>query len=115
MRKVALLMAIVLVISLPLSVSAAPRTLFVDPVLSFNGTTAICEVLVFGDNTSDYIEVTMKLMYGSSCIASWYDDGYGYVEIAQNATVVKGRTYTLVAEVTVNDVAKTPVSVSKTC
>ena len=115
MRKVALLMAIVLVISMPLSVSAAPRALSVYPTLSFNGTTATCEALVVGNNSSEHIEVTMKLMRGSYCEATWYDDGYGYVNMVEYDTVTKGYTYDLVVTVTVNGVTNTPVSVSKTC
>ena len=115
MRKVALLMAIVLVISLPLSVSAAPRALSVYPTLSFNGTTATCEVYVLGNNNSEHIEVTMKLMRGNYCEATWYADDYGYVYMLEYDTVTKGYTYDLVVTVTVNGVAKQPVSVSKTC
>lgn len=115
MRKVALLMAIILVISMPLTVSAAPRALGINPTLAFDGTTATCDVMVVGNDTSEYIEVTMKLMNGYYCVASWYDDGYGYVWIQEDAAVTKGCTYTLVVEVKVNGVASSPVSVNGTC
>lgn len=115
MRKVALLLAIVLVISMPLTVSAAPRALSINPTLAFEGTTAGCEVAVVGNTMSEYIEVTMKLMRGSYCEASWSDAGYGYVYMLEYDTVTKGRTYDLVVAVKVNGVAKTPVSVSGTC
>lgn len=115
MRKAALVLAIILVVSMPLTVSAAPRALDVAPNLSFNGTTATCRVTVIGNSTSEYIEVTMKLMYGDYCEASWSSSGYGYVYMLENDTVTKGRTYELVVEITVNGVAKTPVSVSGTC
>lgn len=115
MRKAALFLAIILVISTPLTVSATPRMLTINPTLAFEGTTAACDVMVVGNNTSEHIEVTMKLMYGSTCVASWSDSGYGYVYMLEYAGVTKGRTYELVVAVTVNDVAKTPVSVSGTC
>lgn len=115
MKKLALLMAIILVISMPLTVSATPRALSIRPSLTFEGTTATCHVLVVGNNTSEHIEVTMKLMYGNSCVASWSDDGYGYVLMEENATVTKGRTYNLVVEVTINGVANPPVYQSGTC
>lgn len=63
MRVTALLLAVVLLISMPLSVAAAPRALDISPTLSFNGTTALCEVIVSGDTTSDHVEVWMKLMH----------------------------------------------------
>lgn len=115
MRKVALLMAIILVISMPLTVSATPRALSIKPSLTFEGTTATCFVMVVGNNMSEHIEVTMKLMYGNSLVASWSDDAYGYIRLQGNAGVTTGRTYTLVVEVTVNDVVKQPVSIDETC
>lgn len=115
MRKVALVMAIILVISMPLTVSATPWILNIRPSLTFEGTTANCYVMVVGNNTSEHIEVTMRLMYGSSCIASWSDDGYGYVRLQGNAGVTKGCTYTLVVEVTINNVVQQPVSIDETC
>lgn len=115
MRRMALFLAIILVISMPLSVSAAPRALSINPTLGFTGTTAECEVIVVGDNTSEYIEVSLKLMRGSYCVASWNASGYGYVYMYKEASVTKNVTYTLVAQVTVNNVAFTPVSVSDKC
>lgn len=115
MRKTALFLAIILVVSMPLTVSAAPRMLTINPTLAFNGTTAACEVAVVGNNMSEYIEVTMKLMYGTSCVASWSDSGYGYVYMLEYANVTKGRTYDLVIEVTFAGVVKPPVYESGTC
>lgn len=115
MKKFALLLAIILVFSAPLSVSAATRALTINPYLSFNGTTASCEVTVVGNNMSERIDVEMKLMRGSTCIDSWSITGYGYVYTEKFATVTKGQTYELVVAVSVNGVAKTPVSVTNRC
>ena len=115
MKKTALLLAIILVISLPMSALAAPRALNISPLLRFTGTTAECEVTVVGNMTSDYVEVTMKLMRGNYCEASWSANGYGYVYMYKEDTVTKGRTYNLVVEVKLNGVASSPVSVSGTC
>ena len=115
MKKTALLLAIILVLSMPLNVSAAPRILGINPTLGFTGTTAECEVTVVGNMMSEYIEVTMKLMRGSYCEASWSDSGYGYVYMYEEDTVTKNRTYSLVVEVKVDGVASSPVSVSATC
>lgn len=115
MKKAALLLVIILVISMPLSVSAAPRFLTINPTLSFTGTTAECEVMVVGNNTSEHIEVTMKLMRGSYCEATWNASGYGYVYMYEEEDVTKNITYTLVVEVTVNSVASSPVSISDRC
>ena len=82
MRKIALLLVIMLVISIPLSVSAVePRALDIEPILRFNVTTANCEVVVVGNNMSESIEVTMELMRGTYCVDRWTSSGYGYIHM----------------------------------
>ena len=115
MRKVALLMAIILVVSMPLTVSAAPRALGINPTLAFDGTTATCEVAVVGNNMSEHIQVVMKLMHGNTCVKAWMNDDYGYVYMLTYANVTKGQTYTLRIEVSVNGVDQQPVYISGTC
>lgn len=115
MRKVALFLAIVLVISMPLTVSATPRMLTINPSLDFDGTTAECQVTVVGNNMSEHITVVMKLMHGNTCVKAWLNDDYGYVYMLTYANVTKGQTYTLYIEVTVNGVAQQPVYISGTC
>ena len=116
MKKIALFLAIILVISAPLTVHAAePRILSIYPGISFNGTTAECSVTVVGDYTTDEIDVVIKLWRGSTCVKTWYDSGDGYIFWEGTATAVKGKTYTLTADVTINNVTKPRVSVSGTC
>ena len=115
MKKIAFLLAVILVISAPLTVSAATYALTIKPHLSFNGTTATCAVTVVGNNMSEHIEVEMKLMHGTTCVASWYRDSYGFVNLQETATAVSGWTYELVVSVTVNGVSKTPVTQCGTC
>lgn len=112
MRKLSLFLAIILIVAMPLSVSAATRATTVNPTIGFSGTTAECEVTVFGNYATDYIEVTMKLMRGNSCIATWSDSGYGYVYMYEEANVVRNVTYTLVVQVKINNVVLDPASVS---
>lgn len=113
MRKVALLLAIVLLVSAPLTVFAATNAVTIKPKLDFNGTTATCEVTITEDKFPAYIEVTMKLMRGTICVDSWSETGNFYVHMKEYTSVTRG-TYDLVIEVTVNGVKKTPVSVSNT-
>ena len=115
MKKMALLLAFILVVAAPLSVSAATYALTLNPQLSFNGTTATCAVTVVGNTMSDHIEVEMKLMHGTACIDTWNAEGNGYVTMREFATVTKGQTYTLVVAVTMNGVSKTPVTHEGTC
>ena len=115
MRKVSILLAMILVLSMPLTAFAAVNNVRIQPVLSFAGTTANCDVTVLGNDSSEHIEVTMKLMNGYYCVASWQAEGYGYVEMEKTALVTKGCTYTLVVEVTIDDVLQAPAVVNKTC
>ena len=116
MRTTALLLAIVLILAMPLSIAAESRALSIRPVLSFEGTTAICEVLVVGDNMSDQIEVWMKLMHGPYCVGSWYASSNGYVDMYEEAwPLTVGETYKLVVTVKFNGVQHTPVSISDVC
>lgn len=115
MKKLAFLLAFVLVISMPVHAFATPRATITSPKLSFSGTTATCKVTIVGNNTSEYIQATMKLMNGTTCIATWNASGYGYVTMTKTATVTKNRSYTLVLDVSINGVQQDPASVSGTC
>lgn len=115
MKKLAFVLAILLIIAVPFEVSATTPRSKIAPSLTFNGTTAICEAQVLGDNTTDHLVVTMKLMRGIDCIATWTTEGYGSVSFSRGAAVYEGVTYKLVVTVTANGIAKDPVSVTATC
>lgn len=115
MKKIAFILALVLIFTVPVATYAATRELDIFPDLVFNGTTATCEVTVLGDKTTDEIEVTMKLWRGSTCLNTWFDDGYGYVFMSKPATVIKGQTYRLTIDVVINGVSKPRVFIDGTC
>ena len=54
-------------------------------------------------------------MHGPYCVGTWFDTGYHYVDMQGTTTVIKGDTYKLVVEVTINGVKQEPVSVSEVC
>lgn len=115
MRKTALLVAIILILAMPLSVAAQPRTIVIRPTLSFSGTTANCKGTVVGNNTSDHIEVLLKLMHGPYCVGTWYDSGYGFVIVQGSTTVIQGDAYELVIEATINNVKQPSASITDIC
>ena len=115
MKKLAFLLAFVLVISMPIHTLAAPRAILAKPQLMFSGTTGTCSVTIAGNSTSDHIEIAMNVMYGLSCVASWTADGYGYITMSETFTAVKYRTYRLQLEVRINGVQQDPVRISGTC
>lgn len=116
MRKIALLLALVMMVSIPLSVHAAtPRTINIRPSISYNGNIATCTARIVGNSTSDHLEATIKLWHGNSCIETWEKTGNGYIFFSETATVTAGNTYTLTVDLAVNSIPQDPVSISKKC
>ncbi len=115
MRIATAILAILLVVSIPMTALAAPRALSINPVMDFDRGTATCEVEVVGNNLSELIQVTMELKHGSTVVESWYSEGYGYVYMLEYADAVKGRTYDLVVSVIFDGEVLTPVSIRGTC
>lgn len=116
MKKIALLLAIILLVAAPLTVQAAtPRLINISPELSFTGTTANCYVLVAADHISQEIEATIKLWHGTTCLETWYASGNGYLSWRDTATVTRGNTYRLSVDVTIDDEALDQVYINKTC
>lgn len=115
MRKVALLLAIVLVISAPITANATSRAALVKPELSFVGTKAMCKVTALETSASAHIVVTMRLYHGANCLASWLVEGDGVVNATRSYPVSACQTYKLVVDVTVNGVAKESAFTTGTC
>lgn len=116
MKKIAMLLAIVLLVAAPLAVQAAtPRAINISPGLSYTGTTANCSVGVFADNMSQEIEATIKLWHGTTCLETWYASGNGYLSWRDTATVTRGNTYRLSVDVTIDDRVLDQVYIDKTC
>lgn len=114
MRKIALLLALVLLFSVPLSVQAAtPRIVPIYPDISYSGNVATCTVQIVGHYGTDHLEATIKLWRGSSCIATWNESGTGYINFSETATVTQGKTHKLTVDCWVNGVAQERVSISK--
>ena len=114
MRKTALLLALVLLFSVPLSAQAAtPRSGFIHPDISYSGNVATCTVQIVGNSRTDHLEATIKLWRGSSCIATWNESGTGYINFSDTATITPGKTHKLTIDWWVNGVAQERASVSK--
>lgn len=115
MKKVAFILAFLLIVAVPMEVSAITWTLRAMPSLSFDGTTANCATIVIGDRTTDYLEVTMRLENRNRIVATWTSEGYGSVVMNETTRIGTGRTYKLIVEVKENGVAKDPVYVTGSC
>lgn len=113
MKKIALLLAFVLVFSIPLTAHAAtPRIISILPELSFDGYTANCYVSIFGNGDSEEIDATIKLWREDTCIKTWFASGVGYVYWDTTTYISKGHTYTLTVDATIGGVEMSRVSAS---
>ena len=115
MRTTAFILAIVLVLTVPLTAFATPRATNVTPALTFKGTTASCQATVVGNSTSEYITVTMRLWRGNRLLETWTADGYGYVLMSETRTVAQGKSYRLAVNYTINGVNQPQVYIDGTC
>lgn len=113
MKKIAFFLAVILVLSIPLSIQAVePRMITVYPRISLNGTTATCTVTAVGNNTSEYFDATIKLYRENTLLYTWYASGYGYIDFTRTRGVPSGYTYKLVVDLTVDGVAIPQVTAS---
>lgn len=117
MKKTALFLALILILSVPTTAYAAvpdeisPFALRIYPQISFDGNTATCTATVISDKMTDSISLTLKLWQGSSCIATWSTSGSGYMQFSRSIDVTAGLRYKLTADVTINGTAKPTVSI----
>lgn len=114
-RIMAFLAVIVLLLSIPVMATASARAAVAITELSFDGTTAICNVIVTADYTNHRIAARIGLYDGDECVASWFASDYGLLDFSETATVVKGREYVLVADLTINGVVQPTVTQTATC
>ena len=119
-QKLRVLAIIMLVIALSavgahaadLSTFRGTRTTVSKPGLTFDGTIASCKSTIIASGQT--INATLELWQGSTLVASWSDCKTGIVSLSGTATVTSGLTYTLTVSGTINGVAFTPQSVTKT-
>ena len=116
-RVFTFVLAIALTVGATLCTAAAttiePRAIQIWPSLTFDGTTATCEVMVISG--TDDLDVTMTLKRGNTVIARWSDSGTGIISMVEHCSVTKGVTYTLEVSGTRNGVAFEAHSVTRTC
>ena len=82
------------------------------PKMFIVGSTATCSVTLKAQG--HYIDATLELKQGSTVIASWSDAANHELTLSGTATVISGVTYTLTVYGTIDGVAFTPASITKT-
>nr|WP_325179559.1 hypothetical protein [uncultured Oscillibacter sp.] len=99
------------------TVNAQTERLSGDSIkLTFEGTTACCNVTIASTDLKGDISATIKLMDGSTCINSWRKVASGYLFFADSTTSVKkGKSYTLTVTYSIDGVTQPSLSTSATC
>lgn len=116
MKKRFLIVTLVLTLLMAAPAYAiSPRAPSIQAALTFEGTTATCQLAVHADHITDEIYATVELRKGNTSIDSWEVSGAGIVSLKESASVVKGNTYTLVANVSINGTAYSPYEISRVC
>lgn len=119
MKRRTFFLALILVVVMQVPAHAlSERVQVFIPTLSFTGTTAHCSIYVPCSNSSDQVSVDLTLLRGQEIIASWSAASTSdrqYAAIDEKATVAKGQTYTLVADVYINGQIVASAPTSGTC
>ncbi len=114
--RIILLVLILLLAFASVAFAAAPATAginaIIEPNMVVTGTTVKCTGQVKQIGAS--IDATLELWQGSTLIASWNKTGTTIVTFSETETIVHGLTYTLTLSGTVNGVAFTPRSITRT-
>lgn len=110
----AAILAMVLILMQGMAVHAAEtRSIGITPTLTFDGTTADCQVRITAPGKK--IVATLELWCGTVLIDSWPGTASTLLVINGSATVVKGQTYTLKVSGTIGGEAFQGTPISATC
>lgn len=72
--------------------AAESRAVVARPSLSFDGTTAICQVSLI---SSGSIDITLSLWQGNTLVKEWNEKGSNMVAMYETCSVTKGKSYSL--------------------
>lgn len=106
MKKISLFLAIVMILCIPVTAFAADDDKILTDRVTFtisNGT-ANCYINILSDTRNTTVSV--QLLQEGRCINSWSESNKDTFIMNKSVPVQKGKTYTLIVDVTVQGVAK---------
>lgn len=106
MRKIALVLAAVLVLLTPVRVSAAETAIYSDASLTIADGRVTFETYYQSDDPSDYIVMDVLLWRNQMCLVDETITGYFGVSFSDYIVARSGWEYTLEVKVTVNGTAQ---------
>lgn len=118
MRRVAALLVLILTLTMSMNVNAtSTRSVDTQLYINYNGTTAVCNVDIYGTNSSQHLEATIKFWHKNRCLQTWVVSGYGVLFFTETAeiSVAKGSTYRLSVDLAIDGDMQPTVSTSRLC
>lgn len=116
MRKIALLLTVVILLSVPVNAYAVmPRYETITADLTFDGRTATCIGTAMAATPNDYIVMRVTLMKGTMCLLDETVTGYFAVSFTDTITLTSGWEVELRVDVTINGTAYPTCSDIATC
>ena len=105
MRKIALLLAVVMIFMVPVNALAAEQSdAVITPTLTISGRTATCEATVRANSSTDYIEMRVTVWYETRCLLDETVTGYYAVRFEDWLPLTSGWEVELRVDVTINGV-----------
>lgn len=118
MKKRIFVLAVLMILALSATVRAIePREIASRPTLTFNGTTATCEVNIYADSDSDIIGLTVQLWDGDTCLKTWTDTGTGALNFSETHSrgISAGKSYTMTVSYSIAGKIYPKLSTSAIC
>lgn len=116
MKKRAPLLWISLIILLIFPAYAQSARLSVSTAdLTFENSTAKCEVRIFGSSSRDSISATITLWNNNQCIMTWERKSNYSLSLSETVAVTQGQSYTLNVEYSINGIRQSKLSSSGIC
>lgn len=110
-------LAMVLMMAVSLMISAEARLITPTYSLDFNGTTAVCDVDIYANHTTDKIIANIKLWDGNTCLKTWTEVDYGALNFSEtySSGIQAGKTYEMTVSYTIAGKGYPQDSVSAYC
>lgn len=117
MRKqiLALVMVLVMLMGVAAQATGPMKAPAAMPSLAFNGSSGVFSVTVSSIKSTDPISVTAKLWRGTRCLNTWTASGSGRVKMEKNFAAIKGNTYKVTVDYTINGVKQPQKSTTGIC
>ena len=112
-KIIALFLAMVLLLSYPITANAMSRSLAINPIITFGENSVHCYVGIIADE-GDPIIAKITLYEGNNRIRTWNRTGTEYLIFSEYVPVQNGYKYTLTVDATVEGIKKPTVSVDAT-